>query len=122
MMTENQEPFIVPRRRLGRIRHMDERGKFGFIEAEDYREDVFFHVTKWEPVGPRDTGPRKGQFVEFELDELYRRAEGKLRALIVRSTSRPDGDRLRGKTDPHLQVQHHPKARQKRPEWRRKET
>lgn len=119
-MTQNTEPFILQRRRLGRIRHIDESGKYGFIEAEDYRQDVFFHVTTWEPAGPRDTAPRKGQFVEFEIDELYRRSEGKLRALAVRGTSRPDGDRLRAKNDPHLQVQHHPKARQKKPAWRRK--
>ena len=119
-MTDNTQPFVLQRRRLGRIRHIDPQGKFGFIEAEDYRQDVFFHITKWEAAGPRDAAPRKGQFVEFEIDELYRRAEGKLRALVVRGTRRPDGDRLRAKNDPHLQVQHHPKARQKKPAWRRK--
>lgn len=119
-MSENEpKPFILQRRRLGRIRHIDTRGNYGFIEAEDYRQDVFFHFTTWQAAGPRDTLPRTGQFVEFEIDELYRREEGKLRALVVRGTTRPDGDRLRAKSDPHLQVQHHPKARQKKPAWRR---
>ena len=124
-MTNSESPqppdpsLLIIRKRLGRIRHVDTAKKFGFIEAEDYREDVFFHLSQWESAGPRDPGPRKGQVVEFEIDELHRRNVGKLRATVVRVTKRPLGSRMTSKTDPHLMVKHHPKARQSKPKWRK---
>jgi cold shock CspA family protein len=122
MSDEPEKPlFFIQRKRLGRIRHLDEKKKFGFIDAEDFREDVFFHLSQWESQGPRDRGPRVGQFVEFELDELHRHKENKLRANIVRMTARPDGDRLNERGDPRLVAQHHPRARKRKPAWRRKD-
>jgi cold shock CspA family protein len=113
--------LLIVRKRVGQIRHVDVDKKYGFIEAEDYREDVFFHLSQWEGNGPRDTAPRRGQVVEFEIDELHRRNEGKLRAKVVRPTKRPVGEKMSGYTDPHLMVKHHPKARQTKPKWRNKE-
>jgi cold shock CspA family protein len=95
--------------------------KFGFIAAEDFREDVFFHFDQWESSGPRDAGPRIEMFVEFELDEMHRRNEGKLRAIAVRATKRPDGVKLEDAADPHLRAKHHPKARRSKPAWRKKD-
>ncbi len=115
-------PFIIEFKRVGCIRSVNEVKNFGFIEAEDYRDDVFFHMSQWESAGPRDRGPRLGQVVEFVIDELYRRETGKLRAKVVRATKRPIGTKLTGKMNPGLQIKHHPKARQKKPAWRRKDT
>ncbi len=113
-------PFRVQRRRLGRIKFVEPEGKFGFIDAEDFREDVFFHQSVWESQGPGHR-PTVELFVEFELDEEFQAAEKKLRAKVVRQTSRPDGAMLEPTVDPHLRAKHHPKARRRRPTWRNKE-
>lgn len=93
--------------------------KFGFIDAEDFREDVFFHLSAWDPKykgGHLD--PKLGAFVEYELDEEFRARENKLRATVVRLTDRPMGRKLIARDAPHLINPHHPKARRKRPTWR----
>ena len=46
--------FRIQRKRLGTIRFIDPKGEFGFITAEDFRDDVFFHVTVWEPLESAD--------------------------------------------------------------------
>lgn len=119
-MTDSPKPFILQRKQLGRIRMLNTAKKFGFIVAEDYREDVFFHFDQWESSGPQDSIPKVDQFVEFEVDELHRRAEGKLRAKMVRVTKRPEGKKLEDFADPHLRAKHHPKARRSKPAWRKK--
>lgn len=95
---------------------MQPDGQFGFIDAEDFREDVFFHRSMWE--GPEGSEPSVRQFVEFELDDEHRAAEQRLRATVVRPTDRPQGKRLSAEDAPHLAIRHHPKARRKRPSWR----
>lgn len=112
----------IERNRLGQIRQLDAVKKFGFIEAEDYRDDVFFHLAQWESSGPRDRGPRLGQVVEFTIDEPHRRETGRLRATKVRATRRPLGGKLLAKSTPNLMAQHHPKARRQKPAWRRKDS
>lgn len=109
----------IQRRRLGRIKYVEPAGKFGFIDAEDFRDDVFFHHSVWE-AGPGNRAAEAEQFVEFELDEDVFLAEKKLRASVVRLTNRPDGAALEAFADPHLKAQHHPNARRKRPSWRNK--
>jgi cold shock CspA family protein len=55
----------IQRRRLGTIKFIDQKGEFGFIEAEDFRDDVFFHRTVWE--GPLvDTNQDKR--IRYRLD------------------------------------------------------
>lgn len=120
--SDNKPPFILEKKRLGRVRQVDPIKNFGFIEAEDYREDVFFHFAQWESSGPRDQGPRMGQVVEFIIDELHRRESGKLRATLVRATTRPLEFKLEAKAAPELMAKHHPKARKRKPSWRQKET
>ena len=110
------KPFRIQRRRLGTIRFVREDGEFGFIEPEDFREDVFFHRTTWD--GPPNSRPVADMFVEYELDDDYRAAENRLRAKVVRPTKRPEGKKLSGRDAPHLIVRHHPNARRKRPGWR----
>jgi cold shock CspA family protein len=113
------KPFHIQRRRLGVIKFVRPEGDFGFIDAEDFREDVFFHKSVWrgEVRGvPRE--PIEGAFVEFEIDEEYRAREKKFRATIVTLTDRPMGRRISIRDAPHLANPHHPKARQKRPTWR----
>jgi cold shock CspA family protein len=93
--------------------------QFGFIEAEDYRNDVFFHFRQWEP-DESNSLPKLDQVVEFEIDELHRREEGKLRVKWIRPTNRPLGTKMLARSTPHLMVKHHPKARQSKPSWRGK--
>lgn len=118
-MSETPKKFHIQRRRLGRIKHVEPTGKYGFIDAEDFREDVFFHASTWQddagPLVPRAVGV----FVEFELDDEHRDSGGKLRASVVRPTQRPEGMQLDEHADPRLQVKHHPRARQRRPSWRK---
>lgn len=98
---------------------MRPEGDFGFINAEDFREDVFFHKSAWDgEINGRYRDPQMGFYVEFEIDEDYREKEKKLRATIVRPTDRPMGKTLSGRDTPHLVNKHHPRARQKRPTWR----
>lgn len=122
-VTDPRDPgkFQIQRRRLGRVKYVEESGKFGFIEAEDFREDVFFHSTAWDNENVKHVLPRVDLFVEFELDESHRTATGKLRASVVRPTERPEGKQLDENADRRLVAQHHPRARQKRPSWRNKD-
>ena len=118
---------------------MREDGEFGFIEAEDFRDDVFFHRTVWQPdqddkatesspnMGyrrPRPTGLSEelvDTHVEFEIDDEIFSTEKKLRAKIVRPTKRPAGQKLSGRDATFRIVTHHPKARRKKPNWRKKD-
>lgn len=122
-VTDSRDPgkFQVQRRRLGRVKYVEQDGKFGFIEAEDYRDDVFFHSTAWDNENVQHVLPRVDLFVEFELDEPHRLASGKLRASVVRPTERPEGKQLDENADKRLVAKHHPRARQKRPSWRNKD-
>jgi cold shock CspA family protein len=116
---DSPKPFRVQRRRLGEIKFMRPEGDFGFIDAEDFREDVFFHKSAWQgETNGRHRDPQEGLYVEFEIDEDYREKEKKLRASVVRLTTRPMGRKLTGRDTPHLVNKHHPRARQKRPSWR----
>jgi len=57
---DDDEPpkrFRITRKRLGTIRAIDPKGEYGFIEAEDFRDDVFFHRTVWEPMAAVESGP-----------------------------------------------------------------
>ncbi len=112
--------LLIVRKRVGTVCHVEEAKSFGFIEAEDYRDNVFFHMSQWDPERPQAAPPKKGMVVEFEIDELHRRESGKLRAKWVRQTDRPAGTKMSSFTDPHLMVKHHPKARQTKPKWRGK--
>ncbi|KAA5541005.1 cold shock domain-containing protein [Roseiconus nitratireducens] len=163
-MTESQSPppgpppederpkkFRITRKRLGVIRFVDPNGEYGFIDAEDFRDDVFFHRSVWQtggagPGGPLSSqtgpggapGPNRGhrggpppganklvpeelvkRVVEFEIDDELFEGEQKLRATIVRPTRRPMGRKLSGRDATFQIITHHPKARRKRPDWRK---
>jgi len=119
---EKKIPYRIQKRRLGTIRYVNPDGEFGFIEAEDFREDVFFHRTVWEGWGTqRDVPvmpPQEFMWVEFELDDDKFEQDKKLRAKSVRLSRRPEGKKLSGRDAPHLVIKHHPNARKKRPTWR----
>lgn len=122
-MNRNPDPpekrFFIQRRRLGVIKFVRPEGDFGFIDAEDFREDVFFHKSVWRgEVRGLPRAPMEGAFVEFEIDEDYFAREKKFRATVVTLTDRPMGKRLSVRDTPHLANFHHPKARRKRPTWR----
>ena len=92
--------FRIQRRRLGKIMHSHEDGSFGFIDGEDFRDDVFFHIDSWNGTVTEDGVSRKldpelGLWVEFELADDHLAAEGRLRAKVVRPTNRPDHQRQR---------------------------
>ena len=58
-------------------------------------------------------------WVEFELDDDRFETEKKLRAKSVGPTDRPIGRKLSGRDATFNLVTHHPKARKKRPDWRK---
>lgn len=120
---EPKKPFLVQRRRLGKIRYYREDTEYGFIEAEDYRDDVFFHRRAWEGLltegeKSRIVEPQVEMWVEFELDDEQFATEKKLRAKVVRPTKRPEGKKLSGRDATFQITTHHPNARKKRPTWR----
>ncbi|QDT02444.1 hypothetical protein K227x_08210 [Rubripirellula lacrimiformis] len=124
--TPPAKKFRIQRRRLGKIIQMRPDGSFGFIEAEDYREDVFFHKDVWDGRVQRHGRevrllPEEGMWVEFELDEVKFEVEKRLRALVVRPTNRPIGRKLSGRDATFKIIMHHPNAKRKRPTWRNKE-
>ncbi len=116
---EIKKPFRIERRRLGSIKFVREDGEFGFIEAEDYREDVFFHRRDWLGGDLRQpVEPVVDMWVEFELDDEHFATEKKLRAKSVRPTSRPEGRKMSARDATFQIVNHHPNARKKRPSWK----
>lgn len=140
---EDEQPkkrFRIQRKRLGTIKFVREDGEFGFIEAEDFRDDVFFHRTVWDPNDSAEASPDDNKkvvtrsprdcpslsqtlvdaHVEFEIDDEVFSEEKKLRAKIVRPTKRPGGKKLSGRDATFRIVTHHPRARRKRPTWRDK--
>lgn len=102
---------------------LHEKGTYGFIKAEDFRDDVFFHLRDWQGEVTKDgvtrhQEPEVDTWVEFELDDEHFAQEKKLRAKIVRPTDRPAGRKLSGRDATFQIVTHHPNARKKRPTWR----
>ena len=121
--SEPQKKFRIQRRRLGKIKFVAENGDYGFITAEDYRDDVFFHASTWQPSPPQeqqytDTELVEGLWVEFELDDDQFDEDKRLRAKVVRPTTRPIGRKLSGRDATFQIITHHPKARRRRPSWR----
>ena len=101
-----------------------EEKSFGFIEAEDFRNDVFFHFQDWQGEVIKNgrtmtIAPEPLMWVEFEIDDDRFEQEQKLRAKIVRPTDRPIGRKLSGRDATFKLVTHHPNARKKRPNWRK---
>lgn len=136
---DDEEPkkFRITRKRLGTIRFIDPNGEYGFIEAEDFRDDVFFHHSIVQHPRAATNGPLSGAYdrrperplklvpeemvtkhVEFEIDDELFETEQRLRATVVRPTRRPMGRKLSGRDATFKIVTHHPKARRKRPDWR----
>ncbi|TWU19895.1 Cold-shock DNA-binding domain protein [Allorhodopirellula heiligendammensis] len=111
-----KKPFRIQKKRLGEIKYIRDDGEFGFIRAEDFREDVFFHKMAWES-DPRIVAQNE-MYVEFELDDDHYEETKKLRAKVVRPTHRPAGRKLKASDSPYEIVFHHPRARRKRPTWR----
>jgi cold shock CspA family protein len=110
--------YPVARQHLGWIREVDEERGFGFIEGEDFRQDVYFRLECWE--GPPPVRNPRGMIVEFEIDEAFLKENKRLRAAAVRLTNRPMGKALDPTGDPRLKAKHHPRALRRRPSWRKK--
>lgn len=118
--------FRIQKRRLGKIKFLSKDGDYGFIASEDFREDVFFHTSTWEGELTNDGVTRTLQpelelWVEYELDDDQFDLDKRLRAKVIRPTSRPIGRKLSGRDATFNIVTHHPNARRKRPSWRGKE-
>lgn len=105
--------------RVGRIARVVPDKSFGFIEADEFRDDVFFHFS----CISRDHSPQfweSGFEVEFEIDAELKRAEERLRATVVQPASRKLSHSLDEREDKHLRAAHHPRARKRKPRWRNK--
>ena len=116
------------RKRLGKIVRYLEDKNFGFIEAEDFRDDVYFHLDVFEPVDMKmtyDDGTKVGMhptemlWVEFELDSETISKDDKLRAKAVRPSRRPEGRRMTGRDATFNVYTRHPKSLRKKPSWRK---
>lgn len=105
--------------RVGVVVKVVPEKKIGFIRSEDLREDVFFHFSKVEKVGTLDL--QDGDEVEYEIDEIAKMDKQGLRATLVRRSVRPLAMKLKPSDAPELKAKHHPKARKRRPTWRKKE-
>lgn len=121
---EVKKRFRIQRQRMGKITFIKDDGSFGFIKAEDFRDDVFFHFQDWDGTVMKEGRPFKlapeiDMNVEFELDDEHFESEKRLRAKSVRPTNRPTGRKLSGRDATFKIVTHHPKARKKRPTWRK---
>lgn len=117
--SEAEKPFRIQKKRLGEIKFIKEDGEFGFIQSEDFREDVFFHKMAWQ--SETRLLPQVEMYVEFELDDDHFEENKKLRAKVVRPTDRPAGRKLKASDADFEFTFHHPRARRKRPTWRDKE-
>ena len=111
-----KKPFRIQKKRLGRIKYVKPESEFGFIQSDDFREDVFFHFKAWEAFNGECFDI--DSYVEFELDDDQFETNQRLRAKVFRPTTRPDGRKLTGRDATFEIVLHHPKARRKRPTWR----
>ncbi len=123
--SEPKKRFRIQKRRLGKIKFIATDDDYGFIAAEDFKDDVFFHTSVWQGQPENDarqraTAPEIEQWVEFELDDDQLDADGRLRAKVVRPTKRPIGRKLSGRDATFNIVTHHPNARKRRPNWRKK--
>lgn len=122
---EPKKKFRIQRRRLGKIKFIAEQGDYGFITAEDYRDDVFFHSSNWKPDTTQHAEAdelelAEGLWVEFELDDEQFEEDKRLRAKVVRPTTRPIGRKLSGRDATFQIILHHPNSRKRRPSWRGK--
>ncbi len=52
----------------GKIKRLTDKG-FGFIAAEGYEKDLFFHASSLEQAGIAFNDLREGEMVEFEVAE-----------------------------------------------------
>jgi len=113
---DTEKPFRIQKRRLGRIKVIKPEGEYGFIDSDDFREDVFFHFKAWEAYNGETFDI--DSYVEFELDDDQFDEKKRLRAKVFRPTDRPDGKKLSARDATFDLVYHHPKARRRRPTWR----
>ena len=125
--SETRRRYDIQRKWLGRIDRLVKGKTFGFIVTDDFRDDVFFHFDRFEPVDMDRTfddgtrvglQPSVGLWVEFEIDEPHRRETDQLRATVVRPSKRPTPRKLSGRDATFDIVTHHPKARRRKPTWR----
>lgn len=104
--------------RVGKVVKLLHDRRFGFIRAENLRSDVLFRYSVVEPASLPLTW-YDGQEVEFDLDDLKRLEFGELEAAKVREATRPLSHRLIEAVKPGMAPAHHPKARRRKPIWRR---
>jgi cold shock CspA family protein len=106
--------------RVGVVVKLVHDKRFGFIRADNLRNDVLF---RYSAVDAADQPLRwfVGQEVEFDLDDLKRLEFKELEASKVRGAVRPMSHRLVETEIPGMSPSHHPKARRRKPIWRKPE-
>lgn len=107
--------------RIGKVVKLLHDRRFGFIRADNLRNDVLFRYSVVKPPA-RPLQWIVGQEVEFDLDELYRMEHGDLQATVVQPATRPQSHKLDETLAPGMMPAHHPKARRRKPNWRAEES
>ncbi len=105
--------------RVGRVVRLVRDKSFGFIQADEFRDDVFFHFSCVDRNTRPDDWPDELE-VEFEINELLKMEEGRLQATFVRLATRPRTVTIDEIGDKVTKAKHHPRAMQKKPKWREK--
>ena len=86
---------------------------FGFITLRDGSADVFFHHSV-VPEGQFEQF-EEGQGVSFDLDPLAPKSERRSATKVVACTEQ----QLGRTADPDPSATHHPRARRRKPSWRK---
>jgi len=104
--------------RVGEVVKLAYDRNYGFIRADNFRDDIFFHFST--VVGSSPDRWLIGQEVEFDLNEVRRMELGELKAEKVQVASRPLSHKLDETQKAGMTPVHHPRAKRRKPLWRDK--
>ncbi len=104
--------------RVGEVVKLAYDRNYGFIRADNFRDDIFFHFST--VVGSNPERWFLGQEVEFDLNEVRRLELGELKAEKVQVASRPLSHKLDETQQVGMTPVHHPRAKRRKPLWREK--
>jgi len=104
--------------RVGEVVKLAYDRNYGFIRADNFRDDIFFHFST--VVGSNPERWFLGQEVEFDLNEVRRLELGELKAEKEQVASRTLSHKLDETQQVGMTPVHHPRAKRRKPLWREK--